>query len=292
MTAPRRLSDVVSTDTAPSIAASLCKYGYGATSAAGAVARWLRAQGSHIDTEVAAPARPQQREPRPQQRGFRRALFEAYGGRCAITGCDVAEALEAAHVADWRSENDVGAGILLRVDLHRLFESGRLVIGGDYTVAWAGLSLERCIDHVVVPRIPFRPHSVEDEARRRFLEQLGFAASTVEGLMARDRGAAVRRTLAQGLGRGLRGPHERCTVWLLDPRFPLPKSMTREIGGPDQGLAADHLALMYCIPARFRTGLRPAVERGRIWPLATDDRPMVAGTSISPTAPAAEEGPT
>ena len=158
--------------------------------------------------------------------------------------------------------------------------------------AWAGLSLERCIDHVVVPRIPFRPHSVEDEARRRFLEQLGFAASTVEGLIARDRGAAVRRTLAQGLGRGLRGPHERCTVWLLDPRFPLPKSMTREIGGPDQGLAADHLALMYCIPARFRTGLRPAVERGRIWPLATDDRPMVAGTSISPTAPATEEGPT
>ena len=167
MTAPRRLSDVVSADTAPSIAASLRKYGYGGTSAAGAVARWLRAQGPHIDTEVAASARPQQREPRPQQRGFRRALFEAYGGRCAITGCDVAEALEAAHVADWHFENDVGAGILLRVDLHRLFESGRLVIGGDYTVraapswyrALEGHRLRLPANRLLWPRL-----AAEDEA--------------------------------------------------------------------------------------------------------------------------------
>ena len=136
--------------------------------------------------------------------------------------------------------------------------------------AWTGLSLPGCVDHVVVPRIPFRPPSVEDEAKRRFLEALGFAASHIEGLIASDRGAAVRRTLAQGLGRGIRGPEERCTVWLLDPRFPLPKSMTRVIGGPDQGLAAHHLGLIHCIPARFRTGLRPAVDRGRIWPLARD----------------------
>ena len=66
------------------------------------------------------------------------------------------------------------------------------------------------------------------------------------------------------------GPDERCTVWLLDPRFPLPKSMTRVIGGPDQGLAAKHLDLIHCIPARFRNGPRPAVDRGRIWPLARD----------------------
>ena len=115
--------------------------------------------------------------------------------------------------------------------------------------------------------IPFRPPSVEDEAKRRFLEAVGLAASRIDGLIARDHGAAVRRNLAQGLGRGLRGPGERCTVWLLDPRFPLPKSMTRVIGGPDQGLAAKHLELIHCIPARFRNGPRPAVDRGRIWPL-------------------------
>ena len=136
--------------------------------------------------------------------------------------------------------------------------------------AWTGLSLPGCIDHVVIPRIPFRPPSVEDEATHRFLEALGFPVSRIDGLIARDHGAAVRRNLAQGLGRGLRGPGERCTVWLLDPRFPLPKSMTRVIGGPDQGLAAKHLDLIHCIPARFRNGPRPAVDRGRIWPLARD----------------------
>ena len=136
--------------------------------------------------------------------------------------------------------------------------------------AWTGLSLPGLVDHVVIPRIPFRPPSVEDEARRRFLAELGLAPTGIERLLARDRAAAARRTLAQGIGRGIRGPRERCTVWLLDPRFPLPKSMTRAIGGPDQGLAAEHLALMYAIPARFRSGPRPAVDRGRIWPLARD----------------------
>ena len=130
--------------------------------------------------------------------------------------------------------------------------------------AWTGLSLPGLVEHVVVPRIPFRPPSVEDEARRRFLAELGLAPAGIERLLARDRAAAAKRTLAQGIGRGIRGPRERCTVWLLDPRFPLPKSMTRAIGGPGQGLAADHLALMYAIPARFRTGPRPAVDLGRI----------------------------
>lgn len=134
MTAPRRLSDVVSAANAGPIAASLRKYGYAGPSDGDALARWLRAQGADIDTEVVARTTAPGREPRPDQRRFRRALLEAYGGRCALTGCDVADALEAAHVADWRSENDPGAGILLRADLHRLHERGLLAIDGDYTV--------------------------------------------------------------------------------------------------------------------------------------------------------------
>ena len=135
MSGPMRLSDLVNAASAPSIAASLRKYGYDGPSAdADAVARWLRAQASDIDTEVGAPAGTAAREARPDQRRFRRAVLDAYGGRCAVTGCNVAEALEAAHVADWRSENDVGAGLLLRVDLHRLLERGLLVIDRDWTV--------------------------------------------------------------------------------------------------------------------------------------------------------------
>ena len=57
MSGPMRLSDLVCAATAPSVAASLRKYGYdGPSGDPDAVARWLRAQPPDIDTEVAAPA--------------------------------------------------------------------------------------------------------------------------------------------------------------------------------------------------------------------------------------------
>ena len=133
MTRRLRLSDAVTARNAEAIAGSLRKYGYPGPARAGAVADWLRAQGGDIDTLVAG-AKTAERERRPSQGAFRRALLAAYGGRCALTGCDVASALEAAHVANWRAENDAGAGILLRADLHRLLESGLLVIDPSYTV--------------------------------------------------------------------------------------------------------------------------------------------------------------
>ena len=142
--------------------------------------------------------------------------------------------------------------------------------------AWSGVSLPGLVDHVVIPRIPYRPHAVRDEARRGFLARLGLSADTAERLVARDRGSAARRKLAQGIGRGIRGPEERCTVWLLDPRFPLPQSLARSIGGPGQGQALGHLALINCIPARFRVGRRPAIDEGQIWPFGPE-----AGTGAS-----------
>ena len=132
--------------------------------------------------------------------------------------------------------------------------------------AWCGLSLPGIVDHVVIPRIPFRPDDVRDEARRDFLTRFGLPPRTAGQLIARDRHADARRKLAQGIGRGIRGPDESCTVWLLDPRFPLPASMARAIGGPGQGPAVPHLELIHCIPARFRTGRRTAVDEGEIWP--------------------------
>ena len=145
--------------------------------------------------------------------------------------------------------------------------------------AWSGVSLPGLVDHVVIPRIPYRPHAVRDEARRGFLARLGMSTVAAERLVASDRGAAARRKLAQGIGRGIRGPGERCTVWLLDPRFPLPKSLARAIGGPGQGRALGHLALINCISARFRTGRRPALDEGRIWPLAPPALSFPSGTS-------------
>lgn len=85
-------------------------------------------QSSSFEERVARFA---QVEVRPQQQAFRDAVFRACGGRCVVSGCDVPEALEAAHLIgrDWRKgENSAEDGILLRRDLHTLYDRGLLTI--------------------------------------------------------------------------------------------------------------------------------------------------------------------
>ena len=138
--------------------------------------------------------------------------------------------------------------------------------------AWTGVILPGLVDHVVIPRIPFRPPTVEDEARRRFLAELGLSHSGIERAFRPQ--SCRRRAPNARPGDRTRDPRNARSLHRMAarPALPLPKSMTRTIGGPDQGLAANHLALMYAIPVRFRTGARPAVDRGRIWPIAMSMR--------------------
>lgn len=67
---------------------------------------------------------------RQGQPAFRAALLAAYGGRCAITGCDAPQALEAAHIYPYRGThtNDASNGLLLRSDVHTLFDLGLISI--------------------------------------------------------------------------------------------------------------------------------------------------------------------
>ena len=57
------------------------------------------------------------------QAAFRKKLLEAYG-ECAITGCDQVEVLEAAHIHPYMGQqtHSVSNGLLLRADLHTLFD--------------------------------------------------------------------------------------------------------------------------------------------------------------------------
>jgi hypothetical protein len=57
---------------------------------------------------------------------FRRRLLEAYGRRCAITGCATEEVLEAVHITPYlgKATNPLSNGLLLRSDLHTLFDLG------------------------------------------------------------------------------------------------------------------------------------------------------------------------
>lgn len=61
---------------------------------------------------------------------FRRDLLRAYAGRCAITGWAAEHVLEAAHIVPYRGDhtNHVTNGLLLRSDLHTLFDLGLLWI--------------------------------------------------------------------------------------------------------------------------------------------------------------------
>jgi hypothetical protein len=67
---------------------------------------------------------------RQGQSKFRQTLLEAYGYRCAITGFDAGEALEAAHIIPYSEteNNDPTNGLLLRADIHTLFDLNLLVI--------------------------------------------------------------------------------------------------------------------------------------------------------------------
>lgn len=67
------------------------------------------------------------------QPGFRQLLLSAYGDKCAITGCSAPDALEAAHILGYRGNfsNKANNGLLLRADIHTLFDLRLLAVRTD-----------------------------------------------------------------------------------------------------------------------------------------------------------------
>jgi hypothetical protein len=67
---------------------------------------------------------------RQGQGAFREQLLAAYRQSCAVTGCDVVEVLEAAHIFAYRGPktNHVTNGLLLRADIHTLFDLRLLAV--------------------------------------------------------------------------------------------------------------------------------------------------------------------
>ena len=61
---------------------------------------------------------------------FRAELIQAYKGQCAVTGCTAIDALEAAHIVPYLGEqtNVAENGLLLRADVHTLFDLGLISI--------------------------------------------------------------------------------------------------------------------------------------------------------------------
>jgi predicted restriction endonuclease len=70
------------------------------------------------------------------QSKFREKLLNAYDSQCAVTGTNVAVTLQAAHIMPYKgpATNSVQNGILLRADIHNLFDLGLLTIDPDTLV--------------------------------------------------------------------------------------------------------------------------------------------------------------
>ena len=64
------------------------------------------------------------------QPAFRSSLMNLYGKRCAVSSTSIVEILEAAHIRpyDGPSTNKLQNGLLLRADLHTLFDLGLFAI--------------------------------------------------------------------------------------------------------------------------------------------------------------------
>lgn len=78
------------------------------------------------------------------QPAFRRALMSAYEGGCAITGCTLSAVLEAAHIYPYEGEhtNVVSNGLLLRADIHTLFDLGLIVIDSQSMTVQISVELQ------------------------------------------------------------------------------------------------------------------------------------------------------
>lgn len=73
---------------------------------------------------------------REGQSAFKGKILKVYNNTCCVSGETIAELLEAAHIQEYRNKksNHIQNGLLLRVDLHRLYDNQLLYIDSDYTI--------------------------------------------------------------------------------------------------------------------------------------------------------------
>ncbi|MCY7274208.1 MAG: HNH endonuclease [Phormidesmis sp. CAN_BIN44] len=110
---------------------------------------------------------------RPNQARFRRDVLDAASRICILTQETTPDVLEAAHIIPVRhgGTDSVGNGFCMRVDIHRLFDGGKIRIGSNGTVTLSE-HVEAAVSYADLPRsINFPPavDPVNVEWRSRYL---------------------------------------------------------------------------------------------------------------------------
>jgi hypothetical protein len=110
--------------------------------------------GSELEQEEELERKYVERLSRPEQAAFRTALL-AKNPVCHLTGCAVTAALEAAHVRPVSKKGSftVDNGMLLRADLHRLFDFGFLAFDPSDGSAWLHSSCEDDYPYLAVKEL-------------------------------------------------------------------------------------------------------------------------------------------
>lgn len=91
-------------------------------------------RGVDLEVDTARFGKPILTAPRLGQGTFRLSVLTAYENRCAITGSRIAPALQAAHIRPYSAggRHAVSNGLVLRSDVHTLFDRGYLSVDPDY----------------------------------------------------------------------------------------------------------------------------------------------------------------
>jgi putative restriction endonuclease len=99
------------------------------------------------------------------QVGFRNGLIDRYDAACVVTGCQVLGVLEAAHIRPYRGprDNHPTNGLLLRSDIHTLFDLDRIGIDPDILVVSIHESLRGSEYEVLEGRKLFQKGAAPDK---------------------------------------------------------------------------------------------------------------------------------
>ncbi len=141
---------------------------------------------------------------------------------------------------------------------------------GDYSAlvtpaGWEGLDLKGAIKNVVITRLPFEPPDrLRQELVVKFLMEKNYSEEKATGVVLRLQRSKAARKFLQALGRLIRDKHDSGTIWISDPRFPLPESWEDDPRLVGEWRRPWHL-FVDVIPARFREGEDSAYNRARVF---------------------------
>lgn len=114
---------------------------------------------------------------REGQAEFRRNLLDAYGCQCLVSGCQVVHVIEAAHIIPYQGlqSNHLSNGLLLRADIHKLFDLHLLSIEPDTYKIVIAPELNQTSYHILAGqklKISFKPNqSPSQQALRQHYEK-------------------------------------------------------------------------------------------------------------------------